>query len=192
MLSCFFLAIVGAVTVQSGDAIAYTLEKPNGDNMNGSGWQISRVVISKDNKENTVCGGRMDNATILVLCSMKGYMKYDQLDPDESLTWARDLSIGYSAKCTKWDDLDSCTITDNTACTKLLVINCTSHYEMVLGGGVSTNGMLIPAILIPVCILYVIVLCYLESVDVRKTEKARKQTLKGEPAKTNKSKEGSV
>ena len=42
-----------------------------------------------------------------------------------------------------------------------------AHYKTVLEAGVSTNDLLLPVILIPVCLLYVIVLCYLESEDVR-------------------------
>ena len=42
-----------------------------------------------------------------------------------------------------------------------------AHYKTLLESGVSTNDLLLPVILIPICLLYVIVLCYLESEDTR-------------------------
>ncbi|KAL5259926.1 hypothetical protein ACHWQZ_G010142 [Mnemiopsis leidyi] len=201
MRLCAFHCAVGLfyAIAQSTATTTYELEKPSGTNFNGTGWQISRVVINKNGTKKTVCGDSVDNSTLLVFCAMSGYMEYEQLSPDNSMSWSQQLSVGHSAKCGKYDDLSSCTISDISGCTKSLIINCTSHYKTVLEAGVSTNDLLLPVILIPVCLLYVIVLCYLESEDVRKAEAARKHMLKADTvkafqtaSKSNKSKEGTV
>jgi len=182
-----FTLLVATLLLATSQALVYELQNSSSTNSNGTWWVVARVIIkdSSTSTGQTVCNEDIDSTTAGTLCRLSGY-KAASIIETNNYTFTNSLNLGYEkVSCGESSNLGGCkftAVTANTTCTNSnqLVMNCSDHYKASIPT-LAVSDLIIPLVLIPACIFYVTLLCYLEYEDVKakqaKKELAMKQTV---------------
>lgn len=172
MISYLLVSAFGISVVLSG--YSHSLDQLEGE---AGVWEVLTVLITTPEKSaQTLCAKDVDDTTISVFCSLSGYTEFMKVD-SSTQTLDSDLTVGYSVQCSKQDLFKDCRVKEVSECTEPLVFKCTDHYTSLFRG-VSTNDLILPAILIPILVLYVLALCILEFREKRENKVSREVSLK--------------
>lgn len=176
--------LVATLLLASSQALVYELQNSSSSNSNGTWWVVARVVIkvSANSIEQTVCNENIDSITAGTLCRLSGYKAASIITSNE-YSFNSSVNLGYEkALCGESSNIGGCDFTAvlaNTTCTNLqqLVLNCSDHYKASIPT-LSGSDLIIPLVLIPACIFYVTLLCYLEYEDVKAKQEKKQLSMK--------------